>query len=286
MRGLPQLGAGVTVSLFAAFAWAASLAVPHPVAPGDVPPPRIDFDQVEAMQAADRARAAHARQHPLSYEARVVGELVRRVGLREHEGNGPDVDVLRAELRKAALKAADRSELLTLRALQSELFMTAFDAHADTDGKTFGRELVELGGSFAAHAQRQGWWRAPLLRPERSELQAIYRIRWNDLAGLANDPAFRATANDRRLDFRLRLRGLRTLPQPDRGNAELAAITALARFDPTYPKAFASGIALIHAGAFKPAFDTLQAYLAATPNGHLALRARNFALYAALELSD
>src|SRR5688572_20308193 len=129
MRKLPQVGAGVTVSLLGAFAWAASLAVPHPVAPGDVPPPRIDFEQVEQMQRADRERVVHARQHPLSYDARVVGELVRRVGLREHEGNGPDVDALRADLRKAALKASDRAELLTLRALQSELFVTAFEAH-------------------------------------------------------------------------------------------------------------------------------------------------------------
>jgi TolA-binding protein len=281
-----HLSNAVVASLFGSFAWAASLAVPHPVAPDELPAPQIDFEAARSAQQTESARAARARQAPLSYAVRAVGELVRRVGISEHRRDSQETNLLRGQLRNALRGAVDPDELLSLRALQTELFLAAFDRQLRTHSVPFDAELLELGGSFAEHADQQQWWTDPRQLPERSELTAVYRIRWNELVGVANVPRFQVSANDRRLDFRMRLRGFRNLPSPDRGNAELAVLKALTPFDPGYPATYAQGIALIHAGSYKPAFDVLQSYLATNPSGEFALRARNFALYAALELSN
>jgi hypothetical protein len=277
----------VSSCVLAAVAWAASLAVPHPVRPDAVPAPTIDFEQVREVEAREQARAISARSHPLPYATRAVGELLRRYGKSEHAGDATEASLLRRDLQRAAL-AADPEQLALLRALQTQLFLAAVDEDDAREGKGHppAADLVELGGSFVRRMRGGAWWSRPALRPERVELAAVYRIRWNDLTGLAAHPSFQASANERRLDFRMRLRSFEELGIPDRGRAELNVIEALRPFDPSYPAGFARGIALIHAGAYQPAFDTFHAYLSETPDAKYGLRARNFALFAAQALTD
>lgn len=275
-------GSRIALFLLGAFGWAASLVVPHPVEPTVVPAPRVDFAQLRVEQAREAARAQAAESTPLPFEVRVVGELVRRLGVTEYAGNAQESEALQHDMRRAVRAVADPERLLDLRALQTRRFI---DACAGLPAPP-SRELVELGGSFAKHVDARALWQSPRLRPDADELAALYHIRWNELTGLGQDLRFRPSANERRLDYRQRLRSHQLLAVPDRGRAELHTIEALSRFDPDYPTGYARGIALIHAGAHQAAFDVLQEYVAGARHGEYVLRARNFALYAARELGN
>lgn len=280
---------GMGVGLALTIVVAARLAVPQAIAPREVPLPKLEHATLAAELAEHRARLRALEQQPLSLEVRSVGEWLRRLGAAEMEelpgsesSNGERQHAQRSLERQTqrALVTGEFEGLLTLRALQTERFV---DAIQSWDGSLPPpRELVELSGRFAEHVR-------PLTRSSGApldplELAAAYRIRWTRITGSGRHHAFAPTANDLRLNARLRLRWAETLPSEQRRASQLAAIESLAEVSPDYPVAFASGVALYLAGAYSEAFERFNAHSLAHPDGPWTLRARNHALAAASAL--
>jgi len=130
---------------------AAALAAPRATEPDalSLPLPTPDRARLRKLARAERERAAEARRHALSFAARSVGEMLRRVGDAEGRPNS-NVPAAIADLRalaRRALRDEGPSGLLALRAVQSELFVNAAREWAARGAPS--TELRELGGDFA-----------------------------------------------------------------------------------------------------------------------------------------
>jgi hypothetical protein len=232
-------------------------------------------------------RLAHlAEAERLPFEVRAVGESVRLLGAAGHEERTDRLSELHSELRDRVERARAQfgnEPLLRLRAAQTRLFLRAVAAWESTRRES--TELRELGGNFADKARRSGW----IVRPHRlvvagADLSSLYRIRWTELVGLLEVPPFAPSRTDWRVYYRLAL----LYPDGDdassKGEAQLAAIDALARRDPDYPASFARGVVQYRLGRFSAAVDAFRQFLLENPSGRFRLRAQNH-LAAALDRS-
>ena len=257
------------------------LVVPRPVIPSELPLPRPDRDEQRRAALLDAERSRRARSVPLAYEVRAVGEALRRQGLAETSAAAERAHAASAsELRRAvqaSLRAHGVEPLLTLCAVQTELFLQAL-AQWERSGVA-PRDLTELGGSFLTRARAQRWIDGDgRLRLAKSERAALFRMRWLDLTGLRKTRGFKPSLGQWRAYYRIFLeRG----PGPVDG--QLAIVTALSKIDPEYPAELATGILLLWLGDRERASRALRAHLAGPRSGFWRLRARN-ALAAAVQL--
>ncbi len=262
---------------------AVRLGLPGPVEPAEVPFPTLEAALLEAQLAERQRLRTGARAHRLPLSVRAVGELVRRAGRAEAARDADGLSALKLRLRRqvSAVRTESQVErLLELRELQTELFESAV---SQWDGsEEVPSELLELGGGFAQHMQ--AFIAAERVSLVPMEIAAAFRLRWTELTGLSRDSAFAATANEQRLNARLRLRIAALTPEPSQGPALLRTIETLSQLDATYPASFARGVVYYQSRSFKEAFDAFKAHLDEHPDGPWTLRAQNHALASAQAL--
>jgi hypothetical protein len=259
---------------------AAALGAPRPTEPSIVPLPEPHRATLARRDADDRARVERAHRVGLPFSVRAVGEALRRLGSAVAETSG-DAPRLRAKL--LALVRIEREhghgeELLTLRAVQSELFVTATRAW-ERSGQV-SSELSELGGDFPELARRSGWLDGRRLVLEDDERALLFRTRWNELAGVADTPPFAPTLDEYRARYALLLRHPSGSTPEERSSRTLGYVEALEKLDHDYPAAFARGVLYYRAGAYEASAEAFRMQLAAHPDGPWTLRAKNHLLEA------
>jgi hypothetical protein len=269
-----QAGAGVVVIA----GLAALLVAPRAAVPDVLPLPDVDRAAQHRAAAERRVRAASAERAPLPFAVRAVGEAFRDFGRTVSDGASDPEPARRALLARAARARTEHGPeaLLTLRAVQTELFLAA----ARGEGADSATDVLELGGDFARAAEAFGG----VPRPE-ADLASAFVVRWTLLTGLGSDPAFAPPLNDWRAALRLRLRYPRGRSARDRALEQLDTVRALEQKDPDYPGALARGILAYWLGDPETSAATLRVFLQQNPSGPWQLRARNY-LAAALELSQ
>lgn len=253
----------------------AALVVPRAVPPRDLPLPRIDRSEQRQLIETERARGAQARTTALPFEVRAVGELVRRFGALPRS-QPEHLSTLAGQLREQVAQARamhGTSPLLALRALQAELFVDAVRTPAASGGE---RAARELGGELASPSAHPSWFDDHGFRGSDAELATLFRMRWNELVGVAREQPFAPTLNEWRVYYRFKLAHSEREPRTD-GDASslLGDLNALGLLDPEYPVELARGVALYWQGTFDEAAAAFTAHLQLHPDGAWTLRAQN-----------
>lgn len=269
----------------------ALLAVPRGAAPDLFPVPLVDVREARATRAASAALAERAEREGLPFEARAVGDAMRRLGsalAAQDLATAEHVRRLLAERVAAVLRARQLEPLLRLRAVQTQWFVRAVREH-HWGGKA-SPELQALGGDFPARALRNGWAGPAGCLASDDELRTLFEVRWAELARLRDEPHFKPTLADWRRYYRF------LLLHPERGAASggegefagqelnqqrLRYAEALARHDRDYPAQLARGTLLARLGRRPEAAQALTGFLNRPAGGDWALRARNYLLHAA-----
>lgn len=277
----------------------ALLVVPRPVAPSDIPLPRIDWQQWRRERVAMVESARSARASRLSFDVRVVGELVVRWGRAEYEQDTEQLRELRGRLDAAAeraLQQAGPAPLKGLRAVQCDAFVAMAlgerergeDASAPllTDARRAASSRLELawaelGGRLAREWRGSGWWSAAT----EAELWAACLVRWSALTGLERHAALGPSPEAMKLLFHLRHRAVAEAPVVERVARWLEMIAGLEPYDAEYPVAYARGIGFYLISDYAAAFAEFRRHLQRYPNGPWTLRARNHAQASAEALS-
>jgi hypothetical protein len=271
--------------LLAIVCLATLLAVPHAAAPEAIPLPNIDYREAARTARVDKERALRASTVQLPYEVRAVGELLREFGDASAAENASVAAAKLFELEKAARVAKQKygdPALLELCSAQTELFVEALARFER--GEDDRKEINELGGNFLEKAETSRWLRSErkllLGDPER---RAMFRIRWVDLTGLRNEPAFAPSANDWRIYYRF------LLEHPERGRGlglpaqeQLRYVAAVEKVDPGYPGTFTRGVLYYRLALWQKSAESFRVFLSEHRSGPWRLRARNH-LLAALE---
>jgi hypothetical protein len=277
-----ELGA-ITVGLVLA---AALVAVPRAARPGLFPVPLVDVAEARAAHARLLALAERAEREGLPFEARAVGDGVRRLGtaLAGGVGDPEHLNRLISERVQAALQAQQLDALLRLRAVQARLFVKAVRAHAW--GGPVSDELAALGGDFVTRATRNGWWGPDGCVASDDELEALFMRRWVDVTGLRGVPQLKPTLGELRRYFRFLLlypeqSGKSDSPERERARQRLRYVEALAQHDTEYPVGLARGSLLGELGLMPESAHALSEHLARPPSHEWNLRARNYLLFAA-----
>ncbi len=259
---------------------------PRPTRTRIVPLPLVDAGELRARETAEKRLAAEADKGTLPIRARIVGEEFRRLGISLAAGL-PRFETQARELRADVqlLRAQGHTgELLSLRALQGELFVHAVRQWEQT-GQT-DSELRELGGDFdrtAASAFRDS---AGHLQVTDDQLRLVFRIRWGRLLGVHRQRDFGPSLEEFRRFYSLQIQrpeGGAMLDEAMRARVQLEAVQALAALDPDYPGDLARGIVLLNAGEPEAAAESLRRYRTAHPDGPWSTIARNTLLAAATQ---
>lgn len=265
----------------------ALVAVPRAAPPVVFPVPLIDVADAQAARERREQLAARAEREGLPFEARAVGDAVRRLGLALAESG--DVEHARGlldERVQIALNAGHVDALERLRAVQARLFTRAVREFA-WQGKP-PVELAALGGDFVQHARQSGWVDERGCLASDDELQTLFERRWIELTRLREHPRFKPSLADLRRYFRFVLLHPERGPQADEralAATRLRYVNALARYDGEYPANLARGVLFGALGMAPQSAVALSDHLS-RPEGTWALRARNHLLFASRELPD
>jgi hypothetical protein len=285
------------------------LLLPRPVAPSDVPLPRVDERAVEDAERLDRERAARARLG-LPDDVRQLGQDLRDLNVYAARGAAArEPDVVRRELdRLLPLVEATLGieRVRELRAYQTQRFLEEVRAYARTG--VVSAELEELGGTFVPRMEAAGWIVGKRCLMDDRELRVAYHLAWLATLGVESAPALEPSLDEQRVLYAFYLRhphpseasrtALDAARRAARTPADCAALDAgerlaaeawrlervdrLGRLDPEYPHAFARGVVLFRLARYEDSARAFQAWLDAHPDGPLAIRARNH-LRAALD---
>jgi hypothetical protein len=258
------------------------LSMPQPTLPAYLPLPTLTPATLEETRSALLMQAEKARQVPLSFEIRAIGERFRQMGRGVASGHALSVDAterFREQVRNV-LAARGPNELLTLRAVQTELFVAALANYEKHGQKS--DDLLCLGGNFIEIAKAQRRLKpsatkahAAHLLLDPDERRALFLLRWNELSGLEAHDRFRLAPTWVLLAARTRLRApLRTL-----GPSELGVIENVTAVDPDYPSQVAKGLLYTKLGAYDVAAENFRGYLLDHPDAPYSVRARNHLLY-------
>ena len=273
LEGWPLAVVALSVALLGV-----ALGSPRPVAPDLVPPPQVDVQELRHRARQRRMLAAQAFRQQLPFDARAVGEGIRRygralaggqMGQGEHEARR-----LRVSVNRVRTAHGDRP-LLVLRAVQTELFLGAL-LHWESRG-TLNQDLVELGGDFLAKARASGWIGERLLLTV-DERAVLFMVRWTALTGLLDTYPFAPTPNDWRLYYRFLLNhpeGAAASSGQDALSQKLEYVRALSGRDASYPAALARGVLLFGRGQYGAACTAFRDHLGQYPDGRWQLRVRN-----------
>jgi TolA-binding protein len=276
------------------------LLLPRRVPPEGVPLPVPDARVLAGLEAADVARAEHARAHPLPGAVRALGSAVRDFHTLEARG-GAVYDARRAV--DAALGEAVKGGtggLLELRAVQLEGFLEEIRRFERTGEQS--AELEALAGGFVRSMKADGWCEGHTLAADEHALRALFKQMWSTVLGLESSPDLALALDEQRAVYAFYLsharpsksmrealaaarRGARddkacaAIDEAERAGIEawrLERIGRLAALDPAYPADYARGIASYRRGDYGGAVQSLRAWLQAHPDGPLALRAQNY----------
>jgi hypothetical protein len=280
----------------------AALLFPRDVPPDDVPLPDLDLHKLAETEHADDARAALAAKTPLDADVRALGEAMRTFNTTEAKDpkNAPWADI-RAHVDEArALALAHGSgALLELRAAQLAKFLHEVDAWRKTGNAS--DELEAEGGGFVRRMTIAGYAKDHTLAVSDRELRPMFKLKWNSVARFDDDPAFALSLDENRAlymfyilhphatenareTFAAARRTARTradceaLAVGERIASEqwrLEKIERLGQIDPTYPLAYARGVALYRAAKYEASARAFEEWLRVHPDGPLTLRARN-----------
>ena len=255
---------------------AALVALPRPVEPDDFPVPDLDPSKVADINRAETERAQRVSEVPLPYGVRAAGEAFRAVGTAtfRNEDDLPETMTKLVRTVKVALEQHGAEPLLSLRAIQCELFLTALKGWEATG--VIDTELIELGGAFLEKAQSSHWFDdSGRLALSSDERRILFRVRWGVLTGLGETHPFEPTLSEWRVYYAFLLRHPEGAPQLTTSQ-QLSYVNALARVDPAYPADYARGVLLYRGGRLAEAARAFSGHLERYPSGRWALRARNF----------
>ncbi len=261
----------------------ALIAVPRPVPPDHVPLPRVDANDLREDLHAEHALATQARAAGLSFEARTVGEYLRKLGKAEYTSRGMPAAGLADRLadlrgsvggfRRARGQSADL-ELLRLRAVQAELFVAALR------GRGPKADVEELGGSFESATAHAPWYAEGRFVGTDTEAMMLFKARWNNVAQLEQETQFALHPNEWLALLRFLLEHPEGSDPRSRARNQLATLDVVGKRQPDYPIAFAKGTVLYRDGNYGLAAVAFAEHLEAHPSGEWSLRARNHLLAA------
>jgi hypothetical protein len=282
------------------------LLLPWSPKPDGVPLPVPDRLALERAADADRALAERARSQPLPGAVRALGSALRAYHTIEaHLEVEPDEAGLasaRAGIDRElgdAFRAGDDA-LLALRAVELEGFLVEADRFERTGQVS--PELEALAGTFVASMTRQGWCVGHTIVAPSPVLRVMFKEMWNGFVGVQGRPAFEPTLDEMRALFAFYLahphaptnardqaaamrrgahgaQGCEAADRLERRALEkwrLARIARIAAIDPTYPAAYARGVASFGAGAYEASAEAFRAWLQSHPEGPYTLRAQGF----------
>ncbi len=280
----------------------AALLFPREVPPDDVPLPDLDLHKLAETERADDARAANAKQAPLDADVRALGEAIRQFNATEAKNppNAPWPELRQHvdEARNLA-RAHGAEALLDLRAAQLSRFLEEVAAWRKTGQSS--SELEAEGGGFIRRMTMAGYAKDRWLALADHELRVAFKLKWNSVVRLDDDPAFKPTLDESRALYTFYIlhphatESARETFAAARKNAHTQAdcdalgageriasetwrlekIERLAQIDPTYPAAYARGVALYRAAKFEQSARAFEEWLRVHPDGPLTLRARN-----------
>jgi hypothetical protein len=278
------------------------LLLPRRGAPDDVPLPIPEPAALEHAVALDRDLAARARSEPLPAPMRALGSAIRAYHSLEAGQNRGDLTRARGAVDSALVEALAVGDdaLLRLRAVELESFLGEIRHFESTGVET--DELAALAGAFVHSMKTAGWCDGHTLVPGEPALRTLFKEMWDAFLGLDGRPGFDPTLDEQRAVYALYLSSphpspaMRTAIESARRGARdanacdgvreaeriateewrLERIRRLAAIDPTYPAAFARGIASYRRGDYRTASVAFQTWLADHPEGPLSLRAHSF----------
>jgi hypothetical protein len=284
------------------------LLVPRRSPPDDVPVPIAEGAALARVTAVDHELALAGRRTPLPGPVRALGSAIRDYHTIEAQEDGAPTGRLASARRAldAALAEAATSgpaavaPLLELRALQLEAFIDGIRTFEATG--TQPEDLVALAGRFIPAMRAAGWCDGRRLVPDEPALRTMFKEMWNHLVGFESRPEFAPSLDEERALYALYIghphpgaamhdaleaarrgahdeRSCLALREAERAATEewrLQHIARLAAIDPTYPAAFASGIASYRRADYRTAASAFRSWLTAHPEGPLALRAQAF----------
>lgn len=287
-----------------------ALVMPRAAPPVDVPLPQIDARALALVQREDDVRAASARDKRLPDEVLAVGSALRIFQRAQAKATGTDeIAAARASLDHAlgllvagggeSEREAAFDRLVTLRAVQLDSFLAEVARFEATGAET--EELVDLGGAFVERMRSAGWIEGQKVLLSNAERRATFKIVWSTIVGGGLIPRLAPTLDEQRVLYTLYIEhphppdAQRTSFAVQRRNAvtpddcervatqeRLAAeqwradkIRKLGEIDPTYPTAYALGVAHYRAARYDQSVDAFRAWLDAHPDGPYTLRARN-----------
>jgi hypothetical protein len=287
------------------------LLLPRRAPPGDVPLPVADAKALARSAAIDDELAASARREPptpggpggpLPGPVRALGSALRQYHTLEVSRSLAELGAARHDVEVAfgEARASGDDALLRLRAVQLEGFLDEVRRFESTGVES--EELEALAGNFVASLTAAGWREEGRIVPRDAALRTMFKQMWNTLLGVEGQPAFEPTLDEERALYALYLSTPHPTPKmraaidaARRGahetktcegvrEAERAAveqwrlerIARLEAIDPSYPAAYARGIASFRLGDYAGATVAFRGWLMAHPEGPYALRARAF----------
>jgi TolA-binding protein len=276
---------------------------PRRALPDSVPLPLADRSELVRIARADRDLAARATVEPLSSDVRTLGSALRRFHeLEAHDASTVEIGKAREAIDGALHDAAvaGNGALLELRAAQLELFMTEVKRFETTGQES--TELQSVAGGFVRRMRLEGWCEGRRLLVDDFQLRALFKEMWSAFLGLDRSVPFALSLDEERAIYALYL----SQPHPPqaardaaaaarrgaRDAAECAAaaqaearatekwrldhVEQISRIDPTYPGAYARGVANLRAGNVLAAEKAFDEWVQAHPDGPYSLRAKNF----------
>jgi hypothetical protein len=254
------------------------LAVPRATEPKTVPQPVQHRWALDHSLRQLNLRAKRVGTEPLSFPVREAGEAYRRLGRTQYEGPA-SLDVPQSEgwqrmIRGTRARSGDEA-LLTLRAVQAELFVNALHDWEATG--TVSEDLVELGGDFVRIAKNNRWWVAGHLDMSADERLVLALVRWTTLAGFNQLVPYKL---DRDLEL-VELRFFFDHPTPGGTpfQTRLKIVKRYSELEASYPLEYARGVLFAQAGQYDRAFASFTRQLQEHPEGNYALRARNHLIW-------
>lgn len=269
---------------------ALALAVPRQAEPAELPVPKIDPVNVADILGDQTERAQRVRETPLPFEVRAVGEALRGFSSASFTLEDDPVEAGNVLTRAAAraLQLHGKEALLDLRAIQTELFLSAlkrYEGRRWSNTAPPGDELMELAGNFVEKAKLNGWVDdTGRLVMSVTERIVLFRVRWGALTGLGGMFPFKPSLTEWRIYYRFLLEhpeAPRGASRAARAARQLTYASALGKLDGEFPMELANGILLFEAMHYPEAMRAFQAHLTAHPTGRYTLRARNFWLSSA-----
>jgi tetratricopeptide (TPR) repeat protein len=289
-----------------------ALMMPRATTPDAVPLPTLDVRALSEVMRADDARVAKAKSARLPSDVLGLGSAVRAIQAVQlnPEANENDLQTAQATLEEARRILSGRNDwqddVLALRALQMSAFLEELARYEQTGQST--KDLDELGGGFIRRMRSSGWADGNRVLLDEGQRRAIFKTVWNALAGVDGIEAFTLKIDEQRALYTLYIgrpypgdasqrtldamrRDAKSADQcaraaiDDRRAREVWRAEKIKRFgqiDPSYPTAYALGVAYYRGGRYDLSSDAFRAWIDAHPDGPLSTRARNH-LKAALD---